>query len=74
MNDEDLDYYVENSGSIVTITPQSDAAKEWIDENVHTESWQWLGRALGVEARYAGDLLYGMQEAGLTSNVTVVPS
>jgi hypothetical protein len=65
------DYHVTNHGTIVTITPLTQDAADWIDENVATEDWQWMGGALAIEPRYAGELLYGMQEDGLTSNVRV---
>jgi len=60
------DVQVDNQGTIVAITPLSDAAREWLDENVKAESWQWVGDTLGVEPRYAGPILEGMQAAGLT--------
>lgn len=59
----DLDY--ENHGSIVLVRPTSDAGRAWIDENTETEGWQWIGGALAVEPRYAGDLLFGAQSEGL---------
>lgn len=71
--DEELDYEVADHGSIISITPLTDAAREWLDENALSEPWQWLGRVLCIEARVGGDLLFAMQEAGLTSNVTVTP-
>ncbi|USM11452.1 hypothetical protein vBCbaSRXM_7 [Citromicrobium phage vB_CbaS-RXM] len=68
----DLDHTVRNEGSIITITPHSAAARDWIAENVDPDA-HWFGPALCVEPRYAGELLYGMQEAGLESNITVEP-
>lgn len=70
---DDLDYTVTNHGSIVLIAPHSQAADEWLDENIGDDA-MWFGGALAVEPRYVGDILYGMQEAGLTSNVTVEPA
>jgi hypothetical protein len=40
-----------------TIAPVSEAARDWIDENVISKSWQWLGGALCVDHRCAGDLI-----------------
>jgi len=42
-------------------------ARQWIDENVHTEPWQWLGQNLAVDHHFIEDLAYGMAEAGLTN-------
>lgn len=63
---EQADVYVENHGSIFMVTPLSGAARQWMEENVPTESWQWLGSSLSVEHRYVENLIAGMQDAGLT--------
>lgn len=47
------DIRFEDHGSVVLVRPLTDAAREWIDENVQQEGWQWFGGALGVDARYA---------------------
>lgn len=59
------DIEVENGGSLFLFRPLTDAGREWLNENVAAESWQWFGGALAVEHRYAGDLAQGAQEAGL---------
>ena len=60
-----IDVQIENEGSIFMFHVLTDTAREWVDENVGLESWQWLGRAFAVEHRFAEDLAGGMQEAGL---------
>lgn len=52
-------------GSICLVTPVSDFAKEWVDENVHIEGWQWLGPSFGVDPRFLDGLLSDMICAGL---------
>ena len=42
-----VDFEVGYHGSVTQIIPLTQEAKDWIDENVHTESWQWMGGALG---------------------------
>jgi hypothetical protein len=42
------------------------AGRDWIDENVASEDWQWMGLSLAVDVRYVENLVEGMQEAGLT--------
>ena len=59
------DVIVGGGGSIYTLTPLSDEAKAWIDENVESEGYQWLGSSLCVEHRYVADVVEGMQAAGL---------
>lgn len=63
------DIRVENHGTIMLVIPESDAAREWIDENVHTEGWQWIGPALAIEPRYLPELLQGASDDGLQIEV-----
>jgi hypothetical protein len=59
-----VDFEINDEGSIVAITPMNEQAREWIDENVHSEGWQWMGLSLCVDHRMAEPLLCGMVEAG----------
>ena len=59
------DVLVRNEGSIVMFTPKSQEAKNWVDDNLGLESWQWLGPAFAVEWRYAPDIVNGMTGDGL---------
>ena len=58
------DVLVSNEGSVFLFRPVSEAAVEWIEENV-SEDAQFFGDALAVEARYASDLAAGMIDADL---------
>jgi hypothetical protein len=62
------DFSVTDHGTLVAISPLTDTAREWIDENVVSEGWQWMGGSLFVEHRYAEDLVSGMVDAGLEYN------
>jgi hypothetical protein len=59
------DVLVANQGSVFVFNPLTARAKEWIEENVQSEDWQWFGTTLVVEHRYAWGLAQGMQDAGL---------
>ncbi len=61
---ETADVVVENHGSIFTFLPMTEAAQDWIRDNIQPDA-QWFGSALCVEARYAVDLAAGMQNDGL---------
>lgn len=63
--DEVPDVSVRNEGSVFAFTPRTAAGRAWIDENVASAGWQWMGPALVVEARLAPELARGMQDAGL---------
>lgn len=60
------DVTVSNHGSIMMFEVNTEAAREWFEENVPTESWQWMGHSLAVEPRYAENLVAGIVEAGMT--------
>lgn len=47
------------------ITPLTDGAREWVKDNVHLESWQWLGHSFAVDHHYIEDLVSGMLGDGL---------
>jgi hypothetical protein len=59
------DIIVENHGSVALLRPMTDAGREWIDENVPTEGWQWLGGALSCEPRYVENIVEGATGDGL---------
>jgi hypothetical protein len=54
------------NGSVTMFRPISAQAKTWVEENVELEGWQWIGPAFAVETRYADELRYGMEDAGLS--------
>lgn len=63
MRNEDI--LVSDHDSVVSFTPVSLAGSSWIDENVHSEGWQWMGPSLYVDKRPAAVLLDAMLDAGL---------
>jgi len=62
--DPEVDVVVRYSGTIVLVEPVTDRAKIWLEENVVGER-TWFRGQLVVERRYAGDLVRGMETAGL---------
>ena len=58
------DFRAADHGSVILIWPVSDAAHQWVEENVIAEPWQWFGGALGVDHRCALDLIDGIVAAG----------
>lgn len=51
-------------GSIWIVTPHSDEAKAWVDDNVSTERTSW-GSGIAVDHRMVEPLLSGMMGDGL---------
>lgn len=60
-----IDVTIANHGSIVIVTPLTQAAMDWVDENVSKERQAW-GDGFAVESRYADDLICGMRADGLS--------
>ena len=61
-----VDVTVVNQGSVFAFYLNTQEAKDWVEENVQTEGYQWLGDGMfAVEWRYAAALARGMQEDGL---------
>jgi len=57
------DFTVRDEGSIILFTPNTAAAKAWLEDNV-SEDAMYFGPALCVEHRFAENLLEGICEAG----------
>jgi hypothetical protein len=58
------DFSISDQGTIISIRPLNQAARQWLDENVVSEPWQWVEGALCVETRVARDLIIEIEEAG----------
>ncbi len=60
-----IDVTVQNHGTVMMFHTETPKARQWVEENVQTEWWQWLGAAFAVEHRNAMALVRGMLDAGL---------
>ena len=58
------DVQIADQGSIILIRPLSEAARQWLDENVVAEPGQWVDGALAVDHRFARDLVDEIAAAG----------
>jgi hypothetical protein len=68
-----LDIIYQNHGSIILMFAETDAAREWVADHLPDDA-QTFGAAICIEPRYFGDIAYGAQEDGLSSNVSVEPN
>lgn len=59
------DFRVTNHGSLWAVQPLTDAARDWLTDNIVGEN-QWIAGALAVEPRYVEPLLGGITDAGFT--------
>ena len=63
-SDPHADFRITYHGTITTITPLSDACREWLEENVEIETWQRFGTSIAIEPRYVQQLAEAMIEEG----------
>lgn len=61
---ETIDVSVRDECSIFLFEAETEAAENWIDENMPDDVMEFCGM-LAVEHRFAEDILYGMFSAGL---------
>lgn len=59
------DFDLINGGSIFTLRPRTDAARDWVSEFLPDDALM-LGSAYVVEHRYIGDIVDGIVADGLT--------
>jgi hypothetical protein len=52
-------------GSIIVLTPQTDAAGAWVAENLPEDAQTW-GRGTAIDARYFEPIYHGITADGLT--------
>jgi hypothetical protein len=62
------DFRVDNQGTIVLLFADSDAAKQWVTDNLPGDALEF-GGATVVEHRYIEDILFGIHNDGLTFEV-----
>lgn len=55
-----------NQGSMIGFRPITDKGKAFIDNNLETEAWQWLGPVLYIDQRMAPKIISAAEDEGLT--------
>ena len=61
-----VDFILEDHGSILFLHPQSKSAEEWINASVSQEGYQPNWPSVLMERRYARALVEGAQSEGFT--------
>lgn len=60
-----IDFTVMHHGTIIILTPQTDAADAWVDEYLPEDAQQWAGGTV-IEHRYFEPIYDGILADGLT--------
>ena len=66
---QSADFQFEDHGSVCLVRPLNDAARQWLDDNVESEGWQWIGGALACEPRLLPNLADGIEADGFTAQL-----
>lgn len=59
------DVQVDDCGTLFMVTPLSQLAREWVEQHLSLEGWQWLGFSFAVEHRFIQPIVEGMVGDGL---------
>lgn len=65
------DFEIINHGSIVILSPITNAAQDWCDEHLPEEAHlfvrrRWMGGAYAIEPRYINDIINGIVDDDMT--------
>jgi hypothetical protein len=59
------DITIQGAGAIALIVPETDAGREWCEENIVNEETIRFGGGIACEPRYLGDIVEGLRGDGL---------
>jgi len=62
------DFTVDNHGSILVLTPDSDQALHWCHEHLNEDAMRWGKVGYVIEPRYIADVVAGMERDGLVQS------
>jgi hypothetical protein len=60
----EADFHVRPHGSVWTFEPKTETAKEFTQNDLDVQSWQWLGPAFGVDHRLVNNLVAALAGEG----------
>jgi hypothetical protein len=63
------DFELNDEGTIVQFRPMNPEALEWLQDDVLSQGWQWLGNSLCVQREAAGGLVDAIRENGFTLEI-----
>lgn len=66
---DESDFLIRTQGSVWTFEPVTETAKEFV-ATLPLEGWQWLGKAFGVDARIANQLVDDLESEGFVLEIS----
>lgn len=55
---------INDEGTCVQFIAENEEELQWLVDNTESESYQWLGKTLSVDHRYASDIIEGIEADG----------
>lgn len=52
------------AGMVYYLTPKTDRARNWVNDNVRVSDWQRVGESMVIERRFVTDIVTAMIERG----------
>ena len=66
----DTDFLVTATiGSVWLFEPQSETAKNFTNTDLDVQGWQWMGKAFGVDAGIADNLVSALEDEGFVLEI-----
>ncbi len=66
----EVDFLLEDYGSIILLRPVTDSAREWVDMHIGEDNgYQPLWPTVTIEGRYVHPVLEGIQEDGFVCSL-----
>ena len=58
------DFTYRDEGTVILFTIHNDATRQWVEDNLDLESWQWVGaNSFAIDRRPAIQLIEALREA-----------
>jgi len=62
----ELDFQFQNEGTLGILWPLTPAAEDWVFNHLPADVTRWGRNGVVIEHRYVDDILFGIQNDGLT--------
>jgi len=60
----EVDFRIENHGSVFLFTPLTERAKNFTDTDLDVQGWQWMGASFAVDHSLAHNLASALIDEG----------
>ena len=68
-----VDFRLQDEGTIAILYAETEAAEQWVTDNLPGDAQRWGGNGIVIEHRYLGDILFGLHNDGLRCERPAIP-